>query len=49
MIEFNKQFVKKHTVGGQTVAQFNNGEDLGFSFTVNGTLEDYASITITKL
>ena len=41
MKEFEKQFVGSE--------KLNNGQDLGFSFQVNGCLEEYASITITKI
>ena len=49
MAEYNKQFVNSRIADGARIGQFDTQEDLGFSFTVNGTMEEFASITITKL
>ena len=49
MSSYNKQFVNDKTVDGQKIGLFNTGDELGFSFTVNGCMEEFASITITKL
>ena len=49
MKDYYRQFQKTKTVGDDVIGQFNTGDDLGFSFTVNGCMEDFASITITKL
>ena len=41
MSKYGKQFVK--------TGKFNQNIDLGFSFTVDNTVADYATITVTKL
>ena len=40
MSKYNKQFVKS--------GKLNQNIDLGFSFTVDNTIADYATITVTK-
>ena len=39
--KYNKQFFKS--------GKLNQNIDLGFSFTVDNTIADYATITITKI
>jgi hypothetical protein len=49
MADYNKQFVHSKNVDGHKTGLLNTQEELGFSFTINGCMEEFASITITKL
>ena len=49
METYGKQFVNSKNKGGTQIGVFNTQEELPFTFEVNGCMEEYASITITKI
>ena len=49
MSKYHKQFVEEQVVDGVETGLFNSGSQLPFTFEVNGCMEEFASITITKL
>ena len=49
MAKYHKQFVNKQVISGTNTGLLNSGSQLPFTFEVNGCMEDFASITITKL